>query len=197
MQSKAQTVVAYLKELPDDRRAAISAVREVIRANLDADLNEGMRYGMIGYYVPHSLDPAGHHCDPKQPLTHAGLASQKNNLPVSLMACDGNDTEKTWLQEQFRKAGKKLDQGKSCIRFKQPEDLPLEVIGAAFRRLPVAKYIASFEVALAQNAAARVARTAKAPVRNTLAKKATVKTISPKKAAASSAKKSVGKKKTS
>jgi hypothetical protein len=76
MQSKAKTVSQYLKELPADRRQALEAVREVIKRNLDADVEEGMSYGMIGYYIPHRVYPPGYHCDPKQPLPYAGLASQ-------------------------------------------------------------------------------------------------------------------------
>jgi hypothetical protein len=81
MQSKAVTVNAYLSELSPDRRASIEAVRKVILANLDHDYEEGIQYGMIGYFIPHRIYPAGYHCDPKQPLPFVGLASQKN--PVS------------------------------------------------------------------------------------------------------------------
>ena len=85
MQSKATTVSDYLASLPPDRRTAIEAVRKVILANLDKDYEEGMQYGMIGYYVPHRVYPAGYHCDPKQGLPFAGLASQKNYMSVYLM----------------------------------------------------------------------------------------------------------------
>ena len=87
MQSKATTVGQYLAELPADRRRAIEAVRKVILANLDRDYEEGMQYGMIGYYVPHRIYPAGYHCDPKQPLPFTALASQKNYLSLYLGAC--------------------------------------------------------------------------------------------------------------
>src|SRR6476620_3732952 len=86
MQSRATTVAQYLKELPADRREIIAKVREVILANLDEDFEEGMQYGMIGYHVPHRLYPAGYHCDPKQPLPYAGLASQKNYFALYLMS---------------------------------------------------------------------------------------------------------------
>ena len=78
MQSKAKTVNEYLKSLPEDRREAIESVRHVVLKSLPKGYEEGMQYGMIGYYVPHSLYPAGYHCDPKQPLPFASLASQKN-----------------------------------------------------------------------------------------------------------------------
>lgn len=165
MQSKAITVAAYLNELPADRRAAISAVREVIRKNLNPGFEEGVQYGMIGYYVPHSLYPAGYHCDPKQPLPYASLASQKNYMSLYLMACYGNEDEESWLRDQFMKAGKKLDMGKSCVRFKKLEDLPLEVVGQAFRRMTVKKYVAIYEAALAQSAAVRAEKKAKLPAK--------------------------------
>jgi hypothetical protein len=86
MQSRAPTVDAYLRSLPEDRRAAISAVRNVILENLDASYEEGMQYGVIGYYVPHQVYPKGYHCDPKQPLPFAALASQKNYMSLYLMS---------------------------------------------------------------------------------------------------------------
>src|SRR4051812_24463966 len=99
MQSKATTVEQYLAELPADRRAAIQAVREVIRQNLDADYEEGMQYGMIGYYVPHRVFPAGYHCDPQQPLPFAGIASQKGYMAVYLMCVYGDGDLAAWFRE--------------------------------------------------------------------------------------------------
>src|SRR5882757_2591761 len=89
MQSKTTTVQQYLDALPPDRKAAIAAVRATILANLDKDYEEGMQYGMIGYYVPHRVYPAGYHCDPKQPLPFAGLASQKNHMSLYMMSLYG------------------------------------------------------------------------------------------------------------
>ncbi len=86
MQSKAATVKEYLASLPPDRRAALQAVRAVILKNLDPDIHESMSYGMIGYAVPHSVFPAGYHCDPKMPLPFAGLASQKGYMSLYLMS---------------------------------------------------------------------------------------------------------------
>ncbi len=82
MQSQAKTVADYLAELPEDRRAAISAVRKAILKNLHKDFEEMMQYGMIGYVVPHRIYPAGYHCNPKDPLPFAGLASQKNYMSI-------------------------------------------------------------------------------------------------------------------
>ena len=126
MQSKATTVTEYLKSLPEDRRKALQAVREVMLKNLDKAYQESMSYGMMGYSVPHSLYPAGYHCDPKQPLPFAALASQKNYMSVYLMCVYGHSGEDEWFRKAWAKTGKKLDMGKSCIRFKRVEDLALE-----------------------------------------------------------------------
>ena len=151
--SKARTVKEYLAERPADRRAAIESVRQVILKNLDKDYEEGMNYGMIGYYVPHRIYPAGYHCDPKLPLPFAGLASQKNHMAIYLMSVYGcgdpakNPTEEgAWFRKAWLKTGKKLDMGKSCIRFKKIEDVALEVIGEAIARVPAKKYIARMQL---------------------------------------------------
>ncbi len=140
MQSKATTVEDYLAELPEDRRAAIAAVRAVILKNLDKDFEEGMQYGMIGYYVPHRVFPAGYHCDPRQPLPFAALASQKNYMAIYLMAVYGDASRSKWFREAWARSGKKLDMGKSCVRFKKLDDLPLDVIGKAIARVAAKKY---------------------------------------------------------
>jgi hypothetical protein len=162
MQSKAATVDQYLAELPDDRREALAAVREVILKNLDKDYEEGMQYGMIGYYVPHHVHPAGYHCDPRQPLPFAALASQKNYMSLYLMCVYGESEHSKWFQKAWAETGKKLDMGKACVRFKKLEDLPLDVIGEAIRRVPARKYIAVCESAVAS----MKKRTKKGPVRS-------------------------------
>jgi hypothetical protein len=160
MQSKTTTVEAYLAELPADRRAAVEAVRAVILKNLDPTIREGMQYGMIGYFVPHSVYPAGYHCDAKQPLPMAGLASQKGHLSLYLMGLycgcgvpglsgkDGLTDYTRWFQSAWEKTGKKLDMGKACIRFKKVEEIPLEVIGEAFKRMSAKEYIALYTTVL-------------------------------------------------
>jgi Domain of unknown function (DU1801) len=145
MQSKATTVEQYLAELPDDRRAAIEAVRQMILKNIDKNFEEGIQYGMIGYYVPHSIYPAGYHCDPRQPLPFLNLASQKNHMSLYAMSLYASPDEAQRFQTEWAKTGKKLDMGKSCIRFKKLDDLALDVIGAAIRRVPVKKYIETYE----------------------------------------------------
>jgi hypothetical protein len=155
MQSTATTVAKYLAELPPDRRAAISAVRDVILKNLDRDYEEGMQYGMIGYYIPHRVYPAGYHCDPKQPLPFAGLASQKSHMSLYLMGLyigivDGKpgNEHTAWFQDAWKKTGKKLDMGKACVRFKKLDDVPLAVVGESIRRIPAKSYIKNYEAVL-------------------------------------------------
>ncbi len=148
MQSKATTVKQYLDELPEDRRKALQAVRKVIKANLDKGYKEGMQYGMIGYFVPHSLYPDGYHCDPNEPLPFASLASQKNHMAV-YMSCIYSDPKlQTWFKKEWAKTGKKLDMGKSCVRFKKLEDVPLEIIGEAIKRVPAKQFIKHYESAI-------------------------------------------------
>jgi hypothetical protein len=149
MKNNAKTVDGYLKALPDDRRAALSAVREVILANLPTGYEECLHYGMIGYVVPHSLYPAGYHCDPKLPLGFACLGSQKNHMALHLMSVYGNPAAEAWFRKAWLATGKKLDMGKACVRFKKLEDVPLEVIGQVFARTPVKQYIAAVEKAIA------------------------------------------------
>jgi hypothetical protein len=141
MQSKAKTVEAYLASLPAERRAAMEAVREVIRRNLDVDYEEGMLYGMIGYYVPHRVFPAGYHCDPSKPLCFAGLGSQKGYMSLYLMCVYGSEAERERFEAAWKKTGKKLDMGKSCVRFKKVDDLALDVIAETVRRVPARKYV--------------------------------------------------------
>jgi hypothetical protein len=174
MQSKATTVAAYLAELPEDRRAAINALRAVILKNLDKDYEEGIQYGMIGYYVPQRVYPAGYHCDPKQPLPFAGLASQKNHMALYLMCVYGSENHREWFESAWAKTGKKLDMGKSCVRFKRLDDLALDVIGEAIRRVPAQKYIEACESALRakKKGPAKPAGEGRAAARSTGARKA-------------------------
>lgn len=149
MQSKATTVEDYLASLPEDRRAALSAVRAVILKNLDRDYREGMGYGMVGYSVPHSVFGPGYHCDPRQPLPFAGLASQKQHMSLYIMCIYGESPIKDWFVKSWRATGKKLDMGKSCIRFNRIEDVPLELVGELFRRVPAKKWIEMYTESLA------------------------------------------------
>jgi len=144
MQSKATTVQQYLAELPADRRSAIESVRAVILKNLDPVFEEGMQYGMIGYYVPHQVYPPGYHCNPKQPLPFGGLASQKHHMSVYLGCVYGPERERRF-REAWAKTGKKLDMGKCCIRFRKLDDLALDLIGEAIRCVSARGFIKEYE----------------------------------------------------
>ena len=191
MQSPAPTVEAYLASLPADRRAVIEAVRKVLRANLDPLVEEGMQYGMVGYYVPHSVFPAGYHCDPRQPLPFAALAAQKNGYSVYLMPLYMQPERVAAFEAAWKATGRKLDMGKSCVRFKRLEDAALDVLGATVRAMKVADYIATYEATLAgsarrgaKKAAAKKPAAKKAAAKKPAAKKAAAKKPAAKKAAA-------------
>ncbi len=145
MQNKAKTVPEYLKSLPEDRRTALEAVRKVLLANLDKDIQECMQYGMIGYAIPHSVYPPGYHCKPEEPLPFAGLASQKGHMSLYLMCVYGNPELRAKFEAEWKKTGKKLDMGAACLRFKKLEDLPLELIGKTVRSIKAKQYIAHYE----------------------------------------------------
>lgn len=145
MQSKATTVAEYLAGLPEDRRKALEAVRRVVRKNLPKGYQEGMQYGMIGYFVPHSIYPDGYHCDPKQPLPFAGMASQKGHMALYMTGTYMSPELEAWFRKAWTADGRKLDMGKACVRFKKLEDVPLEVVGEAIRRMPVEEFIRIYE----------------------------------------------------
>lgn len=188
MQSKAATVADYLAQLPADRRAEIEKVRAVVLAHLDkSGFEEGMQYGMIGWYVPHRIFPDGYHCDPKQPLPYAALASQKNYGALYLMGLYGGETKShparelyEWFVAAWRKSGKKLDMGKVCIRFKKADDLALDVIGEAFCRLTAKRYVAAYTAL--RDAQAKKGPTPRAEIRKAVAKRAATKKAAAKKA---------------
>jgi len=186
MQSKAATVDAYLAELPADRRASLQKVRAAIKKSLHKDFEEGMLYGMIAFYVPHSIYPAGYHCDPSKPLSYMGLAAQKNHLSFYAMCLYMNPKNETEFREAWAKSGKKnLDMGKSCIRFQSADDIPLDLVGklaskfkplewASFCEKSVANHRAERDAANAKKTPAKK-RPVKAAVKKSPAKKKAVK----------------------
>ncbi len=149
MANQAATVEEYLASLPEDRRMALEAVRKTILKNLPKGYEEGMQYGAIGYSVPHSVYPPGYHCDPKQPLPFLCLASRKNYMTISFMGVYGDAEGEKWFREEWAKTGKRLDMGKACVRFKALDDLPLELVGKAIKRIPVRTLVERYEQALA------------------------------------------------
>jgi hypothetical protein len=140
--SRAATIEEYLEELPQDRREVVSAVRDVVRRNLPGGYRETMNRGMITYEVPLERYPRTYN---GQPLAYAALAAQKNYFALYLTGAYQDPDAETWLREEFRKAGKKLDMGKSCVRFRKLDDLPLDVIGRAIASTPLDAFIARYE----------------------------------------------------
>ena len=149
MTSKATTPEQYLKELPPDRKEAVTVLRNTVLKNLPKGFKEVMSYGMLGYVVPHDIYPAGYHCDPKLPLPFAGIGSQKNFIAFYHMGIYANPGLLKWFTEEYPKHSKaKLDMGKSCIRFKKPEHIPYKLIGELVKKVSVKDWIASYEKVL-------------------------------------------------
>lgn len=146
MQSKALTIKQYLEELPDDRKEVMNQLHKAIVKNLSAGFEAIMNYGMISYVVPHSLYPAGYHCKPSDPLPFMSLASQKNHISVYHMGVYAEQKLMDWLKKEYPKySNRKLDIGKSCLRFKNPEDVPIKLIGELAAKISVKKWIELYE----------------------------------------------------
>ena len=140
--SKAATVAEYLAELPPERRAEVARVRDVIRKRLPKGYAESMAFGMIGYGIPLERYPNTYN---GQPLSYVALAAQKHYYALYLMPAYGHEPTEVKLRKAFEDAGKKLDMGKSCIRFKTADDLPLDAIGDIIASFPAEKWIEIYE----------------------------------------------------
>ncbi|HSR61290.1 MAG TPA: DUF1801 domain-containing protein [Robiginitalea sp.] len=146
MKYNANSPEEYTAQLPEDRKEAVQRLRNVIRRHLPAGFEETMSYGMIGYVVPHSLYPAGYHCDPKLPLPFMNIASQKNFIAVYSSAVYADPEIQRWFLEAYGKLGiGKPDMGKSCIRFKKPQRIPFDLIGELAGKMSVTEWIALYE----------------------------------------------------
>ena len=144
MHSDATTVDEYLASLPPERREAMEQVRSVILANLPTGIVETMNWGMIAYEVPLATYPDTYN---GQPLAFAGLASQKNHMAVYLSAIYGSPTLRETFEDRYRATGKRMDMGKSCVRFKRLDDLPLDVVGRAIAACSVEEFCAMHDEA--------------------------------------------------
>ena len=164
--SKAATVAGYLAEQEPERRAELEKVLRVLRKHMPKGYREGIAWGMIGWEVPPDRYPATYN---GQPLCYAGLASQKNNISLHLMAAYMDPEQTRRLKDAFKSAGLKLDMGKSCIRFKRAEDLPLDAIGSLVAHWPLERYIQAYEAIRGPAAKGRGAKSSK-PARKTAAK---------------------------
>ena len=146
MNSKAQSVEAYLEEIPEKRKEAFIKLREVINSNLPEGFEETMSYGMIGYIVPHKLYPAGYHCNPKLPLPFVNLANQKNYIALYHLGIYANEELLNWFTTEYSKfSTTKLDMGKSCIRFKKIDKIPYELIGKLIAKVSAQEWISTYE----------------------------------------------------
>ncbi|GAB4451982.1 MAG: DUF1801 domain-containing protein [Anaerolineae bacterium] len=144
MQSGATTVTEYLAELPEERRAAVEAVRQVILQNLPPGYEEAMNWGMISYQVPLATYPDTYN---RQPLMLAALASQKNHMAVYLTGIYMDDDARQQFEAAYKATGKRYDVGKSCVRFKKLDDLPLPLIGECVAALSVDEFVARVKAA--------------------------------------------------
>ena len=142
MKSDATTVEEYISELSEERREAVSTVREVVLANLPEGYEEVMDFGMIAYVVPLSVVPKTYN---GHPLLYAAIASEKNYVSVHLMNIYAHQDTQRWFLESYKATGKRMNMGKSCVRFKKLEDLPLELIGEAVGKTPMEDWIGVYE----------------------------------------------------
>ena len=142
-QSTAATVDDYLAELTEERRQAIVEVRETVLAHLPDGYHETMQHGMISYVVPLEAYPVTYN---RLPLVYAALASQKNYMSLYLMNIYAEAGAEQWFAEGFKARGKRLNMGKSCVRFKTLDDLPIDLVGMAIARTPVARFIELYEM---------------------------------------------------
>ena len=152
MTSDAKNSEEYINSLPEERKIYIEKLRSVIQKNLPKGFEEGMNYGMMGYYVPHTIYPKGYHCKPSDPLPFMGFASQKNTINLYHMGIYANKDLYDWFVAEYPKySTRKLDMGKSCIRFKKFDEIPFDLIGELATKISVEDWIATYESAFLKN----------------------------------------------
>ncbi len=146
MKANGTTVKEILANVPEERAEAFNRLHQTIIENLPEGFEAAISYGGLGYVVPHSLYPSGYHCKPEEPLPFAGIASQKNSVNLYHMGIYSDPELMKWFTEEYPKHSKrKLDMGKSCIRFKKTEDIPFELIGELMRKMTVKDWVNIYE----------------------------------------------------
>ncbi|WP_417874167.1 DUF1801 domain-containing protein [Xanthomarina gelatinilytica] len=146
MQYQANSPEDYISQAPEARQEALKKLRKTIKTNLPKGFEEGIQYGMIGYYVPHSMYPDGYHCSPKEPLPFMSFASQKNSINLYHSGIYAVPEIHDWFVSEYPKHCKrKLDMGKSCIRFKKPEEIPFELIAELSQKMTVEDWVQVYE----------------------------------------------------
>ena len=149
MQYNANSPEDYISQVPEERQETLKKLRKIINENLPEGFEEGIIYKMIGYYVPHSVYREGYHCDPKTPLPFMSFASQKNSVNLYHSGIYAKKELHDWFVNEYPKHCKrKLDMGKSCIRFKYLEEIPLELIGELTRKMSCEEWIEIYESAI-------------------------------------------------
>src|SRR5690606_11722539 len=147
MKAVGNTVAEILENAPEDKKAAFTKLHQTMLDNLPEGFETGLSYGGLGYVVPHSLYPAGYHCKPEEPLPFVGIAIQKHSINLYHMGIYAFSEVREWFVSEYSKySKKKLDMGKSCIRFKKPEDIPYELIAQLMRKITVDEWIAKYEL---------------------------------------------------
>ena len=142
MPTTAATVDEYIASLPEERKDAMTKLRKVIKKNLPKGYKEEMSYGMIGIVVPHSINPAGYHCNPKIPLPLINLGNKKDGISLHHMGLYGDPTLLDWFVSEYaKKVDSKLDMGKGCVRFKKMDQIPYELIGELIAKVSVDDYV--------------------------------------------------------
>ncbi len=149
MQYEATSPEDYISQVPEERQATLKKLRQVINDNLPKGFQEGMQYKMIGYFVPHTVYPDGYHCNPKEPLPFMSFASQKNSVNLYHSGIYAKKELYDWFVAEFPKHSKrKLDMGKSCIRFKYLDDIPFELIAELAQKMTCEEWIEIYESAI-------------------------------------------------
>ena len=146
MQYKATSPEDYISQVPEERQETLNKLRQVINTNLPKGFKEGIQYGMIGYFVPHSIYPDGYHCTPSEPLPFMSFASQKNSVNLYHSGIYAVPEIHDWFVNEYPKHCKrKLDMGKSCIRFKKLDEIPFDLIGELSAKMSVDEWIKIYE----------------------------------------------------
>jgi uncharacterized protein YdhG (YjbR/CyaY superfamily) len=152
MKIEATSVEDYISQLPEERQRVINQLRKAIAGNLPSGFDERLSYGMIGYVVPHSIFPAGYHCDPKLPLPFINIASQKNFVALYHMGIYADSKLLDWFVNEYPEHCKyKLDMGKSCIRFKKMDDIPFELIAELSGKMTVEDWVERYKGAFVKS----------------------------------------------
>lgn len=146
MRIEAKDLEDYISKCPEDRQDALNKIANAVRENLDSEFSEALSYGFPGWVVPHSVYPDGYHCKPAEPLPFMSMASQKNFIAFYHMGIYADEKLMAWFLKEYPKhSSKKLDMGKSCIRFKKIEDIPFKLLGELASKMTAQQWINIYE----------------------------------------------------